>query len=187
MNLILYIIFLGCSVGLVLAVNYYRKLFAVPKDKFKKEEIIDFKAILTQEFKSLLGKDVPSSYTSLALGATVAFVVSHMGGLYGAYYESYFFNSLLVPAIAFLAIPYLRDNFYNKIEKLSFLKNIFFYDIPFLFGVAVTIMAQMVVVYGLYHALSFLWVLVNYISIGAMIIYRIYSYEKSAGNKSLEA
>ena len=171
----------------MLFINYYRKLFAIPKDEFGRDEIVDFKAILKQEFTNMLGKDTTSSYVSLVSGTILAFVASHMGGLYGAYYESYFFNSLTVPGIVFLALPYIRDNFYGEIEKLPFLKNIFLYDIPFLFSISVTIMAQIVVAYGLYHALNFLWVLVNYISIGIMFIYRIYSYEKSEDKKSLEA
>ncbi len=178
MSFILFIIFLALSASLILIANYYRKLFSLSKESFKRDEILYFKNIITAEFNALLGSHLPSAYVVIAAGCALGFISNHMGGLYGAYYESYFFNSIAVPSIIVVALPYLRDNFYPSIQGIAFMKKIFAQDTLFLYAVSATIMTQIIVTFGIYHSINFLWVILNYTGILLLVLYYIYSKEK---------
>ena len=178
MSLILFIIFFSISACLILIVNYYRKLFSVSQNSFKKDEIINIQNIIRSEFSALLGAHQASGYIVIAIGCTLGFIINHMGGLYGAYYESYFFNSIAVPGITAMAIPYLRDNFYQEIQEVSFIQKIFSQDVLFLYSISVTIMTQIMVTFGVYHSINFLWVILNYVGILLLVIYYIYSKDR---------
>ena len=178
MSLILFTIFLPFSGTLILLANYYRKLFSLSKSSFKRDEITDLQQILKTEFYDLIGSDRPTAYLVLGTGFILGLILNHIGGLYGAHYESYFFNSIAIPGIAAMGLPYLRDNFQNEIKEVSFLKKLFQHDTLFLYSISVTTMTQIMVTFGIYHSINFLWVIVNYIGILLLVVYNVYSQEK---------
>ncbi len=186
MSLILFIIFFSISACLILIVNYYRKLFSVSKSSFKKDEIIDIQNIIYNEFTALLGVHRASGYVVIAIGCFLGFIMNHMGGLYGAHYESYFFNSIAIPGITAIAIPYLRDNFYQEIQKVSFLQKVFSQDVLFLYSISTTTMTQIMVTFGVYYSINFLWVILNYTAILLLVIYYIYSKDKETTLEQFE-
>ena len=179
MDLLLFIIFIFLSSSFILFLNYYRKLFDTSKDNFARKDLIDFKNIFLNELNHILGENKKKSYLEIGVGVMIGLIFTHMGGLYGAYYESYFFNSFILPFLLYLGLPYLKDNFEETINRIPLLNRIISNNIPFTFGTSTCIMAQLLVVYGLYHSINFLWVMINYILILFMFMYKIYSTEKN--------
>ena len=130
------------------------------------------------QFKELLGTDEKTSYVSLGIGFLLGYIASHIGGIYTVYQNDYFFNSALIPAVVVLGLPYFKNNFGQKMNSIPVIKDIISNDIPFIIGVSIEVMAQLLFIYGMYHSLSFVWVILNYVGILVLLLYKVYSREK---------
>ena len=190
MSFILFIFLLSLSAVAVLLGNHYRKLFSLSKEEFKRDEILNIKDILTAELKLLINIDgtqnEKTSYISLGIGILFGYIANHIGGIYTEYQNDYLFNSALVPALVILGLPYVKQSFFTlkgtgeQISSIPVIKDILLNDTPFIAGVSIEVMAQLIFIYGNYHSLSFMWVILNYIGTLALFLYHIYNREKES-------
>ncbi|MCS6983632.1 MAG: hypothetical protein NZM25_00705 [Leptospiraceae bacterium] len=185
MELLVLAIFVLFSVALVLLIHYYRRLFSDGRREYPREELLHIEKYLWKEWQNLVKEDTSASYLGIGIGAVLAFLFSYMGGLYGAHYESYFFHSAILPGLWFLGLPFLREQYFDDIQLSPFVKKLIYEDTPAFFGFTVMFMGKMLMVYGLYHALSFLWILFNYVVCLVLLLYRLSQGEKIEGKLSL--
>ena len=178
MDLIVFFIMTFVSGVIVLMGNHYRKLFSDYRESYKRTEILSFWQNISMEWNSTIVQNGNLSYAAVFTGLIVGFLFSNMGGMYGKHYESYFFNSSLWPIILFLVIPYFKDQLFDDISQGTFAGRLLQNDFTFFFSFTVTVMGQMIASYGLYHAISFLWILFNYVICGGLIFFKLYRSEK---------
>ncbi len=179
MELIVISIFFFINTFLVLLVNYYRRLFTQDKNTFERDEITDFKQILLSSWSRLFEKEPLPSYGGLAIGIFLGLLFSYMGGAYGRYYESYFFHSAVIPVLWYLGLPYIKEKISISMEE-NFIYRIVDKDITFFFGLSVVTVSSSFTAYGIYHAISFLWVFANGVGILGLLLFRIYREEMDA-------
>lgn len=185
MELLVFAILLLFSVALVLLINYYRRLFSDGRREYMREELLRLEQYLWNEWQNLVKEETSVSYLGIGLGAVLAFLLSYTGGLYGAHYESYFFHSAILPALWFLGVPFLREQYFDDMSLSPMIKKLIYEDTPAFFGFTTVIMAKMLMVYGMYHALSFLWIFLNYLICLVLLIYRMSKTEKQEGALSV--
>lgn len=176
MELIVIAIFFIINTFLILIINYYRRLFTQNKSTFTRDEITDLKEILLSSWNTLIAKESVSSYGGLSIGIFTGLLFSYMGGAYGRHYESYFFHSAAIPALWFIGLPYIKENVLLNMED-NFFTRLVKKDITFFFGLSVVTASTIFATYGLYHAISFLWVIINAAGILFLLLYRMYKDE----------
>lgn len=166
--------------ALVLTVNYYRRLFGDGREEYKRKELLRAEIFLIDEFQRLVNPDTVMSYIGIGAGIILGLIFSYMGGIFGAHYESYVFHSAFIPAIYFFGSIYIKDQFFEELPDLAkrFLNN----DAAFFVVFALSIAAQSLVTYGLYHAISLFWVMFNVLIIMGLAAYRLYKQEQSNNN-----
>ncbi len=174
MDLLVFLIVFLFFTALTLALNHYRALFSQNREEYKKTELIDIKTILETQWKAMFQKgDATQAYLDFGIAAFAGFLFSFMGGLYNLHYESYFFHSAALPAAIFFLIPYLKDHvFVNGDGANAFIQKMLNDEPILVFGFGISTAAQTLSVYGLYHAISFLWVLANCVVILGLVLYR---------------
>lgn len=179
MEIIVLTILLAFCAALTLLINYYRRLLFDGRREYPREEIVEVPHFLWIEWQNLVKHETTVSYIGIGIGALLAFFVSYMGGLYGAHYESYFFHSAILPGLWFLGLPFLKEQYLDDLKLNSFWQSLLANDTPFFFGFTVMIIAKSLMVYGMYHALSFLWVLANVAIAMSLLIYKLIQFEKA--------
>ena len=179
MNLIFFIIIIPIVLIKFFLMNYYRKLFSDSKDVFNRNELLDIKAILTKEFNLFTVEKSTTIYVSFLTGIFLSYFILHLGGIYNTYYENYFLNSAFLPITVYLGLPYLKEHYSYKIEKISFLKDIFDKDTYFIFGISVGTLSLLLISYFEYRSLNFIWFMLNYIVIFLLLLFRVFSDEKN--------
>ncbi|MDH5719541.1 MAG: hypothetical protein OEZ13_02865 [Spirochaetia bacterium] len=185
MEFIVFLILFAVVSMLIIVINYYRRLFADKREEYRREELLNLKKYIEKEFIRLTEKDTIGSYTAFGIAVFVALIFSYMGGLYGRHYESYSFNSVLMPALLFILIPLAKENLKNEIEGNDFISKLFNHDILMFFGFSAAVISQIMTVYIIYHAISILWVIINVFIILGLLLYYLYKSEDKNGIISL--
>ncbi|MCB1199154.1 MAG: hypothetical protein KDK41_00810 [Leptospiraceae bacterium] len=176
MDFIVFILILLVLTTLTLAGNYYRRLFSDGRNEYRRQELLKAESFLWEEIRRLVNPDSVVSYAGLGAGVLLGLMFSYMGGIYGAHYESYFFHSALLPALWFFGAPYLKDQFGDDLPEFS--KRFLQHDLPFFLSFSMTFAAQSFMVYGIYHAISFLWVFLNFAIILGLVLYKMYQVDR---------
>ncbi len=157
----------GLSLAFFSLLAHYRDLLQEKRESYLREELINWRSILEKKLKDLLLKD--TAYLYFLLGGFLAFLSSFMGGLYGRYYEDYFFNSSFLGILLFFLLPYLKEEAQIK-EEATFLSSFIKYEAPFFLGFSITLFARIWSVYFYYHAISIWWVLLHGALLGFFIL-----------------
>jgi len=170
MDLIVYLIFFVIFGSGVVYLNYFRKLVSSDRDTFKKDEIVNFKEILFFELKHVIFKEKNFQvYIVFFSGVFAAYIFCIMGGIYGAYYESIFFNSAILTVGLYYLIPVIKANNNLNIEDTILYSFLQFSDHLFL-GFSFSTAIQIITAWGMYNAISFFWVLINLFALFTLII-----------------
>ncbi|MDH5718154.1 MAG: hypothetical protein OEZ22_11035 [Spirochaetia bacterium] len=185
MGFFIFLVFLCFVIAFVFVLNYYRRLFSDNRDEYKRKELIDYKDILIKEWNNLVIKDKNTAYIIMGVSVFAALLFSVMGGLYGKYYESYIFNSALIPAGLFFVIPFLKDSNVAQSQNSDILNKILDHDLVLFFGFSCATAANLISIYIIYHALSFLWILLNFILIIVLLLFFFYKKETGKAISSI--
>ncbi|MBV6493456.1 MAG: hypothetical protein LDLANPLL_01479 [Turneriella sp.] len=180
MELVSSLLLILITAALILLLNYYRRLLNDGRREYPRDELIYAHNFIFSEWQRLTHNDTTVNYIGVAIGALLGYLLSYTGGVFGEHYESLLFHSAILPALWFIGQPYLKE----KADELgwpSAIKKFIQNDAAFFFTLSSTIAAQTLVAYGFYHALSFLWVVLNFIVIVALVLY--YFYKRERGEK----
>ncbi|MCS6971656.1 MAG: hypothetical protein N2Z22_09565 [Turneriella sp.] len=172
MELVSSIILIAFTAALILLCNYYRRLLTDGRREYPREELIYVHNFVLAEWQRIVSIHPATGYAGAILGALLGYMLSYTGGIYGEHYESAFFHSAIIPALWLLGQPYLKE----KAEELNwpdFIKKFIANDATFFFSLSATLAAQMLVAYGFYHALSFLWIFFNYATTVGLVLYHL--------------
>lgn len=180
MDLLIFLLILLVCSAIVLIIDYYRRLFSDGREQYERGEILDIREIVWEGFKNITSADNSSGYAGLSIGIIGGLLTSYMGGMYGAHYESYLFHSALLPALWLFGLPFLKEQLTDPSNGANFFERLVIHDRPFFFGFSMAVMAQNFAVYGLHHAISFLWIIINNLLIAGMVIYRFMKTESGS-------
>jgi hypothetical protein len=170
---IIYILIYVICAFLAVLIYYYIKILVPGKDNYDRKELVDLKTILLSEIENLFqGHDKVKEYTAIGLSTLAIVALSYFGAIYGEHYESYFFHSALFPVLFYVAIGFMKKNKMQQ-DFPEILKFIFKYDFSILTGLTLGILAKIIVVYGVYHVISFIWVLINAVLLFFLLVNRM--------------
>jgi len=167
-----------CTAALILLFNYYRRLLTDGRREYPRDELIYAHNFIVNEWQRLASADATTAYLGAAVGALLAYMLSYTGGVYGEHYESAFFHSAILPGLWFIGQPYLKEKA-EEMQWPSVVRKFIENDMMFFFAFASVVAAQALVAYGFYHALSFLWVFLNFIVIIGLMLYYFYKRDRS--------
>lgn len=170
------ILTLAVTVAFILLLNYYRRLLNDGRREYPREELIYAHNFIVNEWQRLISADPTTGYAGAIAGALLGYMLSYSGGMYGEHYESNVFHSAILPALWFLGQPYLKDKA-DEMQWPSFIRKFIDNDLSFFFAFSSIIASQSLVAYGLYHALSFLWVFLNFVLIIGLVLYSFHKNE----------
>jgi len=179
MEFVASILVLAVTAALVLLLNYYRRLLNDGRREYPRDELIYAHNFIVNEWQRIISADPATGYIGLVAGALLGYMLSYTGGVYGEHYESAFFHSAILPGLWFIGQPYLKDKS-DEMHWPSVVRKFIDNDLTFFFGLSCIIASQSLVAYGFYHALSFLWVFLNFIVIVALLLY---SFHKRDGHE----
>ncbi|TGL65729.1 hypothetical protein [Leptospira sarikeiensis] len=184
MEFFLYLIYLVITLVIISLGDYYfQLLYLSGKDTFEKQELTDWARIIPFKIMNLFESAGSLQYGLLAFGlaAFFSYVWTLTGGLIGSphYTDSfgnYFFLSFIMPVLllafySFLSSEILRAARISR-NSGSFLARLLNQEIPLLSGTFVSVIASNLAVYGLYHEISFLFVLPNILILMVLLILR---------------
>ena len=174
MELLSFLFWLFLCAGLVLAIRYYFQLFSDGRPQYQRNELLQVHEFIIKEASEVLGSDALSGGLGLTVGLLLGLAFSYMGGIFGKHYESYLFQSALLPLLWYLGFPQLKETFSAEVAQGSFLGKLVDNDVASLFGFSVAIMAQNFSIYFLFHGVSFLWIILNNLAIIGLLMYRFY-------------
>lgn len=178
--LILFFIFLW----IVLVISYWERLIR-SKDIYTKEELVDFLKIIDIQLKKMNPKHSIIGYFTFLFGIFIAWVLTWIGGLLSpdkgvepdfatGEVSNYFFQSFLFVGMLHIIWPslviFLEEKFAPDIV-LEFFKK----DKSFFTGLSVNLVAISFSLWGVYHSMSFLFVLINGI---ILLTYASYQIQK---------
>lgn len=169
------------TAAMVLLFNYYRRLLSDGRREYPRDELIYAHNFILNEWQRLAAADVSTAYIGAAVGALLAYMLSYTGGVYGEHYESAFFHSAILPGLWFVGQPYLKDKA-EEMQWPAFVRKFIENDLTFFFAFSSVVAAQALVAYGFYHALSFLWVFLNFLVIIGLTLY--YFHKRDANDKA---
>lgn len=174
MDLLVFFISFLFLLVITLGLNHYRMIFSQQREQYQRNELIDVKMILEEQWSAVFQSgDSSQTYLNFGISIFIGFLLTFMGGLYNASHQSYLFHSALLPAALFFLIPYLKDHVFTENEPASFVMKMLNDETVLLMGFGLATAAQALTVYGLYHAISFLWVFINVIVIIGGILYKL--------------
>ncbi|MCB1156625.1 MAG: hypothetical protein H7A25_08005 [Leptospiraceae bacterium] len=164
--------------------SYYFRIFRDPeKDNFTRNELIDVRSIFVSEFISTLEHNGNLQYGIIAflVSAVLGHLWTFLGGIigrpfYANEFGNYFFLSFLLPVGLMAAYPYIFDAFFGEKREsnpFSPLVQFFSQEIPIVSGVSLSVVAANLTVYGYYHEIYFLFVLINVLIILSLLVYKI--------------
>lgn len=170
MLLLVWIIMFSIFLWIVLVIPYWEHLLRT-KDTYTKDELISFIEIFNHQLQKMNPEHSITGYISFVIGILVAWLLTLIGGLISpdsgqdfdfasSEMANYFFQSGLFVFILHIVWPsmkfYFEENFAPDII-LKFLDN----DKPFFTALATTLPSISVACWGVYHELSFLFILIN--------------------------
>lgn len=161
------------TAGLVLLLNYYRRLLNDGRREYPRDELIYAHNFIVNEWQRLISADPTTGYAGAIAGALLGYMLSYTGGVYGEHYESAFFHSAILPGLWFVGQPFLKDKA-EEMQWPSFIRKFIENDTTFFFALSCIIASQSLIAYGFYHALSFLWIFLNFIITVGLILYYFY-------------
>ena len=161
------------SGALVLLIHYYYRILFPGKGQYERDELVHIRGILKQELDNLYPPTGKSQeYLALIGGSIIGYIFTYIGGIYGEHYESYFFHSAILPAILYYAMGYIKNEelqFQMPPIALGILK----YDFSLFIGFTLSTLAKSIMVYGVYHVISFIWIFPNLIALMTFLVLRI--------------
>ena len=181
MEFVASILVLAITAALALLLNYYRRLLNDGRREYPREELIHAHNFIINEWQRIVSADPATGYAGVIAGVLLGYMLSYTGGVYGEHYESAFFHSAILPALWFIGQPYLKDKA-EEMQWPSLIRKFIDNDLTFFFGLSCTIASQSLIAYGFYHALSFLWVFLNFIVVIALVLY--YFHKRDNQEKS---
>lgn len=181
---IIWLIFFFLMGAMVLTARYWMTLFQ-SKDQYSKNELLDLGNILMTQINRKLIKEEPVlNLLAYTLGAILAWILTLFGGLVSPNDTSapdfaanalpnYFFQSFFILPLIHLTWPYLKDLAPQRIEgdPVTLIHKILVTEPALFFGLATGLLAINLMVWGVYHEISFLYVALNGIVIFSYIIY----------------
>jgi hypothetical protein len=173
MEFVASIIALILTAAVILLLNYYRRLLNDGRREYPREELIHAHNFIVTEWQRLISADPATGYAGAIAGALLGYLLSYTGGVYGEHYESAFFHSAILPALWFIGQPYLKDKA-DEMQWPSFIRKFIDNDLTFFFALSSIIASQSLIAYGFYHALSFLWVFLNFLTGLGLVLYYFY-------------
>ncbi len=168
--------------GIVLVVQYWANLLR-NQDRYSREELVDFAAILPAQLDRLIGRqNRGTNILGIVSGAVAAWFLTLFGGLvspdvtpspdYAAgQIPNYFFQSILFPAILHLIWPSLREMAHDYGGGI--VSRLVQAEVPFLFGMTLALAAVSLTVWGVYHEMSFFFCIINMVACMAYAGYRL--------------
>lgn len=182
MEFVASIIALLVTAGLVLLLNYYRRLLNDGRREYPRDELIYAHNFIVNEWQRIISADPTTGYAGAVAGALLGYMLSYTGGVYGEHYESAFFHSAILPGLWFIGQPFLKDKA-DEMQWPALIRKFIENDLTFFFALSSMIAAQALIAYGFYHALSFLWVFINFIVTVGLVLYYFYKRDskESAG------
>lgn len=168
LELLIWIILYSILTGIVVMVRYWYALFQ-DKDRYRRSELIDFPTILTDEFLAFLKKpDIMYSAMALGAGIAVAWLLALFGGLVSPgtaripdfasnEMPNYFFQSALSILIFHLAWPSFKELAEPGTPVHKFVKS----EVAFFMGLAPGLAAMNLMVWGVHHDISFMYMVIN--------------------------
>lgn len=186
MDILVLLVFLLCYgvCGLLtLFLHYYYRLLFPGKGKYGREELIGIKSILKQELDSVFSpEEKQPQYLAFVGGSVIGYFLSFLGGIYGEHYESYFFHSAALPVLLYVAYGYIKKLDVTN-DLPGFIKVIFRYDFSIFIGFTLSTLAKAMMVYGMYHVISFIWLVINILGLFFILVTRIEENEKKEDYK----
>ncbi|MDH4200988.1 MAG: hypothetical protein OEV66_11520 [Spirochaetia bacterium] len=170
--LIFLVLYFLCA-SIILLIHYYYRILFPGKGQYNREELIKVRSILSEELDNLFaGKEKSHEYLALIAGSITGFILTYTGGLWGENYESYLFHSIVLPALLYAGMGYIKKTGIEE-NLPAILKLLFQHDFSIFAGFALSTLAKSIMVYGVYHVISFLWIFPNIVALGGLIITRI--------------
>ena len=163
MEAVIFITFFVVFTLLLLAGRDYFPLFGDQRDEYSRYELFSFQGILTSQWHEIFS--APAAFLAFALFAGFGWLWTLMGGIIGSPHftnepGNYFFHSFIL----LLLILTFRRNFADIILNKS--GNSFLFQMidsvrAISLGTGASLIAATVTVYGYYHEIFFIFVLIN--------------------------
>ncbi len=169
---------------IVLVISYWERLIR-SKEQYTREELIDFLNIIELQLKKMNPDHSPIGYLAFLFGIFVGWILTWIGGFLSpdtgtepdyttGEVPNYFFQSFLFVGMLHIVWPslilFLEEKFVPDII-LEFFKK----DKSFFSGLAINLVAISFSNWGVYHSMSFLFVLTNGI---ILLTYASYQVQK---------
>jgi len=174
---IIFFIFFGAFLALVS--YYYRLLYFSDKDNFYRDELTDITGFLPAEILNFIEseRDVTMGSIAFVLGILTSFLWSLFAALFGSStysneFTTYFFLSCFIPLVFFFGAPLVEDYFAGTVGKDHPGTKLSGQTTGFVAGASLTVISLNLTLYGTYHELNFIFVLINVLSSGFVYIYR---------------
>jgi len=184
---ILFIVLLGA----VLVVSYWLELIR-RKDEYTRDELVNFPRIFSEQSSRLMqpGEEAPA-FIMLGAGVLFSWILTLFGGLVSpdltpapdyaaAQIPNYFFQSILFPAILHFIRPSLRD--LVAPYESGFLGRLMDAELNFFLGLAVSLGAINISLWGVYNEMSFPFCFIN---MAACLVYA--GYRVKSGRDDFDA
>lgn len=171
--LVVFLVLYFLCASLMLLLHYYYRIFVPGKGQYDRDELVNIRAIFKQELDGLFpAAEKSQEYFALTLGSIIGFIFSHIGGIYGENYESYFFHSAILPIALYFGLGYIKkERLENDLPAIvvTLLK----YHFSIFIGFTLSILAKTILVYGFYHVISFIWIFPNIALMMTLLVIRI--------------
>jgi hypothetical protein len=192
MFIIVWIILFSILLWIVLVVSYWEKLIR-SKDTYTREELVYFHKIYDIQLQKMNPNHSIIGYFAFLTGILIAWFLTFLGGLISPdtgpepdyasnEMANYFFQSGLFVLMLHIVWPslkfFLEDRFAPQII-LDFMNH----DKSFFTGLAITLPSISLTCWGLYHQISFLFVLINGI---ILLTYASYQVQRNPTIENLE-
>lgn len=185
MEIIVWVILFSILMGVVLVVQYWADLMR-QKESYTREELLDFIRIIPDRLQKLAGKDeLAMAIAALAAGIVAAWLLTLLGGLFSenvvadvpdhaeAGVPNYFFQSALFVFVLHIAWPSFKDFALDRGGEEGMLFKILSAELPFFVGLSVTIASINLTCWGVFHEMTFLFVLPDMLILLVYAGYRI--------------
>lgn len=186
--IILFFIFLW----LVLIISYWERLIQ-SKEQYTREELVDFLNILDLQLRKMNSDHSPIGYGAFLFGILIGWILTWIGGFLSpdtgiepdfatGEVPNYFFQSFLFVGMLHIVWPslvfYIEEKFVPEIIVEFFKK-----DKSFFSGLSINLVAISFSCWGVYHSISFLFVLINGIILLTYASYQIQKKENREDNQ----
>lgn len=181
---LLFLFFFLVFLFLVCVVSHYVAIFKDrEREQFDRAELTDFRSFFVRELISLFEANGNMQYgiPAFLLGAILTHGWTYLGGMIGSpHYTNelgnYFFLSGFLFILFAIGFPFAFDAFFGEkrhSDPFNPVLMFFSQEIPFLAGMAISTIAANTAVYGMYHEIYFIFVLINILIVFGLLIYKI--------------